>query len=105
MKINIRYQFSEILGGEYKKDGNFSGEEFKEQMLIPIWRLYKDKNDIIEIDMDGTYGVPENWLIGAFGTFVIEEHLKRDDIERFHFISEEEPNLIEKIKEIMEMSL
>ena len=35
IKINIAEEYSEIPGGRYIKEGNYSGEDFREKILTP----------------------------------------------------------------------
>ncbi|MFA6422871.1 MAG: STAS-like domain-containing protein [Patescibacteria group bacterium] len=67
MDIYIK-NFSTALGGRFKKEGNFSGEEFREKYLEPLFN--GKKTDQINIYLDGTEGYPSSFLEEAFGGLV-----------------------------------
>ncbi len=62
-KISISKDFSEFPGGRYRKHGPHSGEEFRENYLIPAFV----RDDEININIDGTKGFPSSFLEEAFG--------------------------------------
>lgn len=95
--IGIVKDFSETPGGRYKKDGPFSGEEFREQVLKPTLKKL-NKNEKILIDLDGGYGYPVSFLEEAFGG-IAREFSAEEILKIFEFKSDEEPLLIDEIKE------
>ena len=64
MKINIVKDFSDTPGGRTISEGEFSGELFREQLLLPKY------TEAIEIDFDGAFGYPPSFLDEAFGGLV-----------------------------------
>lgn len=64
--IKIATDFSPTPGARYRTDGPFSGEQFREEKLLP---LFEDKTntDKIIIDLDGAEGYPSSFLEEAFG--------------------------------------
>ena len=92
IKIKIATDFTDNPGGAYREDGKFSGQEFREDFLVPA--LAED--GMVEIDLDGTFGYPLAFLKTAF-----------EDLgacrERIVLISEEEPSLVGRIQKIIEM--
>lgn len=92
--INIAKDFSDSPGARYYDDGDFSGQEFRETILLK----YFDSFDEIEINLDGTEGYATSFLEESFGGLA---RLKGIDLvlKKIKFISEEEPDLIEEIKE------
>ena len=84
--------------------GEFSGEDFRETVLKKLYDQMKIKKEqFIYIDLDGVYGYGESFLDEAFGGFV--ERYSRDNKNIFCFKSIEEPELIEKIQEMIENHL
>lgn len=61
--IDIQHDFSHRPGGRFKKDGEYSGEAFRDDLLLPRLREF----DIVYIALDGTRGYGSNWLEEAFG--------------------------------------
>jgi len=99
MKINIAKDFSDAPGGRNISDGKYSGEKFRKEILEPE---FKEGEDDIVIDLDGTFGYPPSFLEEAFGGLVRIEIYPVDEIlKRLKFISNEDPSLPNKIKTYM----
>lgn len=92
--------FSETPGPRYRCEGNFSGEEFREEILVPLIRQAQQENKKILVDLDGTTGYATVFLDEVFGGVVRE--FGSNVIELFGFKSDEEEYLIDDIKEYME---
>ena len=94
----IAKQYTDIPGPRLKKEGEYSGEDFRESVLIPLVEQAKAENKKILIDLDGGSGYPTSFLEEAFGGLV---RVLKDKslIELFEIKSEEEPALIEEIRE------
>lgn len=67
VRIDISRDFSRFPGGRYRKHGKWSGEEFREEKLIPA--LHQG-DDVVEVLMDETSGYPSSFLEEAFGGLV-----------------------------------
>lgn len=98
MKINVRNDFSESPGGRYIYEGDYSGELFRDKILIPAYQKAENANEKLEINFDGCYGFGTSFLEEAFGGLV--RKLKcRGSINRMIFIANDDetiPGLIEK---------
>lgn len=66
--INIASDFSRFPGGRFREDGPFSGQEFREDILMPALKNY----DKVEINFDGVAGYAASFLEEAFGGAVAE---------------------------------
>jgi hypothetical protein len=82
-KIVIANDFSDHPGGRYIKDGQWSGQEFLENLLLPKLEKAILGNYILEIDLDKVYGYPSSFVSGSFGklsqvkdTELILKHIK-----------------------------
>ena len=64
--IKIATDFSDTPGAKSRSDGPFSGEEFREKILMPLFENGSDK-DKIHIDLDGVDGYTSSFLKEAFG--------------------------------------
>lgn len=95
--INVAKDFSRYPAGRYKDDGPFTGEHFREDLLIPSLHEY----DKVVIELDGTRGYGSSFLEEAFGGLVRAgfdvELLKK----KLHF-SATDSSLIEEIEEYIE---
>ncbi len=94
--INIAKDFTDAPGGRSKKDGAFSGEEFREKFLD---QHFDDTsyNYKIKIVLDGAYGYATSFLEESFGGLA-RKYSKDRVNSRLEFVSEEEPLLTEEIK-------
>lgn len=94
--IKIASDFSEEPSGRYHpKDGKYTGERFRNEFLMP---QLKQKNKII-IDFDGAEGYGSSFLEEAFGGLVRCGFDKNFLLSSFIFISNEDPSIIDEVKE------
>ena len=95
--INIAKEYTERPGGRYISEGPYSGEDFREKILLPIFNDALKTGDRITVILDGGYGYAPSFLEEAFGGLV--RKTKDKTIESiFTIISDEEPKLIDDIK-------
>lgn len=98
INISISKDFTKTPGARYKTDGPFSGEEFREKILEPIFST----NKIIIIDLDNTEGYATSFLEEAFGG--LSRKYGTDACrKKLKFISDEDPLLIDEINEYLEI--
>jgi len=102
-KIIIKEYFTATPGSRYIKDGPFSGEQFRDEFLEPLF-TDKDDDSPIKIYLDGTEGYPSSFLDEAFGGLSLK-YTKERVINRMTFISEENPILIKEIERYIERQL
>lgn len=74
--ISIARDFSRNPAGRYRKDGRFSGEVFREDVLVP--KLSKGSICVI---LDGTDGYGSSFLEEAFGGLVRTRKWSLDDLK------------------------
>ena len=103
MIIYVASDFSMTPGGRYKKDGEYSGEEFREKILKPSFLKCREKGEELTVDLDGGYGYGSSFLDESFGGLGRELRDKR--ILDIRIISEEEPELVEQIRDYIESGL
>ncbi len=94
--IKIAGDFSETPGGRYRKDGEWSGEDFRERLLKPEFEALTE-GEKLTIDFDGGYGYPVSFLEEAFGG------LARDFsadlvLSKLQFVSTEQPSLPAQVR-------
>lgn len=97
--IKIATDFSDTPGARFHSDGPFSGEEFREKMLMPLFEDESD-NDKILIDLDGAEGYPSSFLEEAFGGLARIAGPKKVK-ERIVFQSTEFDYMVPKIDEFI----
>lgn len=92
--ISVTKQFSEYPAGRYRKDGSFSGEVFRDDLLAP----YLVRHEVVEIDLDGAMGYGSSFLEEAFGGLVRKHKLSPSFLrKKLKIKSDDEPSLIDEI--------
>lgn len=98
MKIKIATDFSRIPGARYPIEGDFSGQEFRTNILLPKLKEAINNHEELIVDLDGTAGLGTSFLEESFGGLIREDHMEYKDIMKtLKFISIEEPDYIEEI--------
>lgn len=64
--ICIATDFSPFPAGRYSRDGDYSGEVFRNNFLLPALTKYER----VVVDLDGTDGMGSSFLEEAFGGLV-----------------------------------
>lgn len=96
LSINVAEDFAPTPGARYRTQGEFSGEEFRDEMLIPKVEEALEKKEKISIDLDGTYGYPPSFLEEAFGGLA-RFFPNEDLVSLFVFKCYDEPRLSQRI--------
>ena len=98
MKMKIATDFSRIPGARYPEEGDFSGQEFRKNVLLPQLKKAIQEKVKLTIDLDGTAGLGTSFLEEAFGGLIREDRLDYNEIiGTLEFISEEDPDYISEI--------
>lgn len=79
--IVVARDFSRYPGGRYKADGEFSGEAFREEKLLPALREAEAVDARVVVDIDGAAGYPSSFLEEAFGGLVREGHYTSRELD------------------------
>lgn len=97
LRIKVLTDFSETPGSRYRNEGDWSGQEFFEELLAPRFKEALDAGSILEIDLDDTAGYATSFLDEAFGRLgklydevTIGKHMK--------IVCEDEPYLLGEIQ-------
>jgi len=77
--VSVANDFSRYPGGRFRKNGPFSGEEFREDVLIPALR---GSDEMIKIDFDGAMGYAPAFLDESFGGAVRLRVVTKEDLHR-----------------------
>lgn len=65
--LQVAREFSPYLGGRYRDDGPWSGEQFRDEMLRPRLLEAIQQHATLHINFDGVAGMPPSFLEEAFG--------------------------------------
>ena len=93
--INIARDFSRYPYGRHNKFSNTSGERFRDDYLMP---LFKDPQITkIRIELDGTEGYGSTFLDEAFAGLVRTCGIDKNEVlDKLTFISNEDPSLVKE---------
>lgn len=94
--IKIAQDFSDTPGGRYINEGEHSGEAFRDEVLMPKYMEAVKSGKRLIVNLDGCYGLATSFLEEAFGGLVRKQK-NRDILKILEIVSEDRPNLIEKI--------
>ena len=98
ININIARDFSDTPGARTYADGKYSGQEFFDKLLKNKFLESTQRNEKLEINLDGTNGYPSSFLNEAFR--LLAKEFGSDIVwNNLDLISEEVPKYISKIKE------
>jgi hypothetical protein len=64
--VDVGRDFSRTPGGRYRREGRWSGEEFRDDILMP--RL--QKCDVVRVNLDSADGFTTSFLEEVFGGLV-----------------------------------
>ncbi|MBT3399664.1 MAG: STAS-like domain-containing protein [Rhodospirillaceae bacterium] len=69
-RIHISEDFTDVPGPRFRHEGDFSGEQFRQDFLVPTLRI----GEKTVIDLNDTEGYGSSFLEEAFGGLIREEH-------------------------------
>lgn len=98
IKINIGKQFSRFPAGRYIADGPGSGEQFREQILIPALR----SSGVVEIELDDALGYGSSFLEEAFGGVVRSGSFGAKDLHAKLCLLSEDDSLVREVWEYID---
>jgi hypothetical protein len=98
IKLSIASDFTKTPGGRYKKQGAYSGEEFRDKYLEPQFEKAKKEGKKLIIDMDGCMGYPSSFIDESFGELGRRLRKKNIDFMKYvEIISNDQPGLTNDI--------
>ncbi len=80
--LDIAKQFSKFPGGRYRKHGKFSGEEFRDTLLVPSLRNAIARGTKLAVRIDGVRGFGSSFLEEAFGGLIRKSGMNEQDVLR-----------------------
>lgn len=84
MKIQIGRDYSDAPAGRYKSDGPYSGERFRDDILLPALM----EHDSVEVDLSGVAGYGSSFLEEVFGGLVRKWSGTKDELNaKLHVVS------------------
>ncbi len=101
VKIKLSTDFSATPGGRLIAEGDFSGEKFRDEVLLAKYEEAEQSNTMLEIDFDDCYGVGTSFLEEAFGGLVRKYH-KHGILKRLKIVALEDETIPGNIKKYVE---
>lgn len=101
ISIIIAKEYTDAPGARFKKEGDYSGEEFREKLLEPRYLKAIAENIKLLVDLDGGYGYATSFLEEAFGGLA-RLYDKEKLLSTIVIKSDDEPSLIDDINEYIE---
>ncbi len=101
IKINVSKDFTDAPGPRLKRQGKYSGEQFREDILLSAIEQAMIENEKVFIDLDGTFGYPVSFLDEAFGK-LSRYYDKERILNVLELKCDDEPSLIAEIREYIE---
>ena len=80
-KIRV-IDFARSPGGRFKADGPFSGQEYRDEVLVPALQAAVLKNETLDVELDGASGYGSSFLEEAFGGLVRLQRFRPAEIRR-----------------------
>ncbi len=75
--ITIGKDFTRVPGGRYREFGPFSGEQFREDVLVPAL----NENERVTVFLDDVESYMSSFLEEAFGGLIRKGHFTYDDLK------------------------
>ena len=98
LKIIIAKDFSETPGARHYYEGEFSGEQFREEVLIPYYLKAIENSEKLVIDLDGCYGFATSFLEESFGGLV-RKLKQKGTLKNMQIICTDDFTLVKLIEE------
>lgn len=97
-RIAVAKDFSTAPGPQYPKEGKHSGQEFRQNLLLPKLKQAIENDVFLAVNLDGTAGYGHSFLEESFGGLVrVEGYEPETVLQHIILISTEEPELTKEI--------
>lgn len=103
MIIDIANEYTKSPGGRFITEGEYSGEDFRERILLPAFLECQKTGEKLKIKLDGGYGYGSSFLEESFGGLARKTNDPK--VLEIIIISDEEPKLVDDIVEYMKHGL
>jgi len=82
MLLSIAETFSRYPAGRYRSDGPFSGERFREELLVPALLEADSAGSELVVQLDGTTTYSSSFLEESFGGLVRSKRVPLHTIQK-----------------------
>lgn len=80
MSISISRDFSDVPAGRFLADGDWTGQRFREDFLLPALKK-ADKSHPVIVDINDVEGYGSSFLEEAFGGLVRKEGYTKEELD------------------------
>lgn len=95
--IDIASVFTRFPAGRYREDGPFSGERFRDDLLIPAL----EEHEKVSVNLDGTMGYGSSFLEEVFGGLLRKPAFAAQDLNARIELCSKDRSLISEIREYL----
>jgi hypothetical protein len=101
ISLSIARDFSPTPGPRTRREGDFSGEQFLDELLKPKFIQARDSNESLVVDFDGAVGYATSFLEAAFGGLArnYEPHLV---LKTLKLVCTDEPSIVDEVRHYIE---
>lgn len=101
--LNIAKEFSRCPGARYRIEGDYSGEEFRTEHLVPKLREAIKEHVKLEVILDGSSGYSTAFIEESFGGLIRNDGFELPVLtDTLILISDEDPTYIDDINIYMQ---
>jgi hypothetical protein len=101
-RLNIARDFSPTPGSRFIREGEHSGEHFRQSVLAPRLQEAKLAATVLTVEMDGTAGYGTSFLEEAFGGLIRHDGFSLAELKAcLYLVSREEPYLVDDVWEYL----
>lgn len=79
--IKLATDFSRFPIGRNDDEGEFNGDKFKREVLLPRWQEL-DHNENLIIDLNGLAGIGRSFLDSSFGKLLRDKVFTENDLKK-----------------------
>lgn len=99
ISLSIAIEFSRTPGPRLASEGEFSGEQFRNDCLGPAFKRAIDEGAMLMVDLDGTAGYGTSFLEEAFGGLIRDLGFTLEKVKaHLHIKSTDEPEWCDEIE-------
>jgi hypothetical protein len=98
--LSVANEFTTTPGARFERDGQYSGEKFYKECLLPRFKNALNDGEKLTVDLDGTTGYGVSFLDASFG-ILAKEYGADVVLTNIIYISNEEPYLKADIIDII----
>ena len=96
--LNIAKDYTRCPGARYEKEGDYSGERFRNEFLLPKLKEAIETGVKLEVVLDGSAGYSTSFIEESFGGLIRTDHYTLQDVkDNIIIISNEDPSYVEDI--------